>query len=255
MQRASRSSRQVHPFGRRVWEALCHEASHKLADGSVTSRVLFTTTRGPLAGAFTASYCFLKGVNKVTRPPEVRRVGSSHLNRSRTTRKPSVNSLLPTTTRGGCSSVPTRPVVSAWPQLELSGLRLTKSVEASLTRSAHRDRESSTVAWPSRGLFACNARTWNCTVTNRCFSGSTRESLQLWFSSAQTALPSRLRCVQSVFCRSGRRLRCMAHKGMLHMSLVVKSSKVTFELLSVSFPKRLAYNSIGFAWMRYNFIA
>ena len=50
-----------------------------------------------------------------------------------------------TTTRGGCSSVPkTKPVVSAWPWLELPGLRLTKPAEALLTRSMHRGRKSST---------------------------------------------------------------------------------------------------------------
>ena len=68
-------------------------------------RVLGTTARGPLAGACAASHGFLLDFSKETLPWETKRFWSCHLKRWRTTRKPSVNSPLPTTTRGGCSSV------------------------------------------------------------------------------------------------------------------------------------------------------
>ena len=94
----------------------------------------------------TASYCFLSDFSsKETRPREVKRFWSRHLKRWRTTKKPCVNSPLPLTTRGGCSSVPrTKPVVSAWSWLELPGLRLTNPAETLLTRLMHRGRKGST---------------------------------------------------------------------------------------------------------------
>ena len=137
------------PYGRRVQKALCYRAPHKFADGSVTLELLpgppdCCTLSAP-AGACTASCCSLLEFGKETRPWEVKRFWSCHLQRWRTTRRPSVNSPLPTTTCGGCSSVPrTKPVVSAWPWLELPGLRLTKPAEALLTRSMHCGRKSPT---------------------------------------------------------------------------------------------------------------
>ena len=64
-------------------------------------RVFRTRTRGPLADGCAASYCFLLDFCKETRPREVKRCRPCHLGRWSTSRKPSVNSLLRTTTHGG----------------------------------------------------------------------------------------------------------------------------------------------------------
>ena len=46
--------------------------------------------------------------------------------------------------------------------------------------------------------FCCDARLCNCTVTHRCFSGPTRESLQRWFLSVQSSVTFKSRSVESV---------------------------------------------------------
>ena len=135
------------PYGRRVQMALCWKAPQKLADGSATLELLpglRTTTRGPLAGACAAYYGFLIDTSKETRPREGQEVAVVRPQALENHQEPSVNSLLPTTTRGGCSSARTKPVVSAWPWLELPGFRGTKPSEALLTHSIHRCRKSST---------------------------------------------------------------------------------------------------------------
>ena len=62
-------------------------------------------------------------------------------------------------------------------------------------------------------LLCCDSRACKHTVTHRCFSGPTRESLQRWFLSVQTSFPSRLRFVESVFRESGHRHLAPRQRG------------------------------------------
>ena len=77
-----------------------------------------------------------------------KRFWSRHLKRWRTARKPCVNSLLPTTTRGGCSSVSrTKPVVSVWPSARATRLAAHKASRgAAHTFDASWSEEFNTVA-------------------------------------------------------------------------------------------------------------
>ena len=97
---------QTSPCSLRMGDACSRRSAMQVTTNSRTVRsslspcgVLWTTTRGLLAGACTLSHCSLLDLNKETRPSTGSEEGRVvHLKRWRTTRKPSV--------RGGCSSVP-----------------------------------------------------------------------------------------------------------------------------------------------------
>ena len=131
----------INPYGRCVQKALCYEAPHKLANGSVTIELLVLR---PIALSWISA----------RRPVHGKSSGSGRVTSraGELPQKPSVNSPLPATARGGCSSVPrTKP----WERLVSARATMLAAHKASgsaaHTFDASRSEEFNTVA--SDGKF------------------------------------------------------------------------------------------------------